>query len=84
MQGTVKGLSSNQQRAAVLTDDGFTVFDIEDGEVAMGDRLSGCLDEHGSTVLSNRTSGHKVDVYIEAIQATPEFAQTLLDQASHR
>lgn len=78
MQSTVKGLSANRQRAAVLTDEGFTVFDIEDGEVSMGDVLSGCLDDHGSTVLSNRTTGHKVDVYIEAIQATPEFARSLL------
>lgn len=78
MQSTVKGLSANRQRAAVLTDEGFTVFDIEDGEVSMGDVLSGCLDDHGSTVLSNRTTGHKVDVYIEAIHATPEFARSLL------
>ena len=78
MQGIVKGLSKNKQRIAVLTDYGYTVFDINDGEASINDQISGNLDDHGSHDLMNQTTGHKLSVYIEAIQASPESAQSLL------
>ncbi|MGZ8252509.1 MAG: hypothetical protein ACXW1P_08390 [Methylophilaceae bacterium] len=80
MQGTVKGLSKNKQRIAVLTDYGYTVFDINDGEASINDQICGNLDDHGSQDLTNQTTGHKLSVYIEAIQATPASAQSLLSR----
>lgn len=81
MQGIVKGLSKNQQRVSVVTDCGYTVFDIEHGEASLNDVIIGNLDDHGSHDLTNQTTGHKLSVYIEAIQASKESAQSLL---SHR
>ncbi|WP_367154663.1 hypothetical protein [Methylomonas sp. HYX-M1] len=81
MQGIVKGISRNKQRMAILTEHGYTVFDIRDGEACMGDMISGCLDDHGEQDLTNLSSGHRLCVYIEAIQASKESAQSLL---SHR
>jgi hypothetical protein len=80
MQGTVKGISANKQRIAVITDYGYTVFDIEDGEVESGDVISGYLNEHGSQVLTNQTTGHKLYVYVEAIGASRETAISLLSR----
>lgn len=80
MNGIVKGLSRNKQRAAVLTDNGYTVFDIEDGEVSMGDEITGNLDDHGDQDLTNQTTRQRLSVYIEAIQATPAAAQSLLSR----
>lgn len=78
MQGIVKGLSKNKRRAAVLTDYGYTVFDIHDGDVSHEDIIIGNLDDHGSHNLVNQTSGHTLSVYIEAIQASLESARSLL------
>jgi len=78
LQGIVKGLYKNKQRAAVLTEYGYTVFDIEHGEVSINDLISGNLDDHGSHDLSNQTTGHSLSVYIEAIQASLKSAQSLL------
>lgn len=74
--GTVKYQSSN--RFAVITDHGYTVFDIEHGELSIEDRVSGCLDMHGHQDLTNQTTGHKLSAYIEAIQATQQAALDLL------
>lgn len=84
MKGIAQYVSSNRQRVAALTDEGYTVFDIEDGEVNPHDVLSGCLDDHGSTVLSNQTTGQKVHVYIEAIQASQASADHLVGHTRHR
>ncbi|MGL4768222.1 MAG: hypothetical protein ACRCV6_09135 [Formosimonas sp.] len=78
MQGIVKWLSQNNQRAAVLTDYGYTVFDIESGSVSYDDIVSGNLDEHGSDVLTNQTTGQTLSVDIEAIQVTASVVQSLI------
>ncbi|UNU87539.1 hypothetical protein [Aeromonas dhakensis] len=78
MFGIVKGLSRNKQRVAVLTDYGYTIFDIEDGEVSIGDEITGNLDDHGSQDLTNQTTRQQLLAYIEAIQVTPSAAQNLL------
>jgi len=78
MLGIVKGLSRNKQRVAVLTDYGYTIFDIEDGEVSMGDEIIGSLNDHGSQNLTNQTTRQQLSVYVEAIEATPSAAQNLL------
>ena len=78
MKGIVQGYSRNRQRVAVLTDYGYTVFDMDHGEVSLGDAITGNLDDHGSMVLLNETTGHKLSVCIEAIQATKSAAESLL------
>lgn len=80
MHGIVKGISRNNQRAVVLTDFGYTVFDIENGSLSIEDKISGNLDDHGSQNLTNKTTGQALSVYIEAIQATASFAESLLSQ----
>lgn len=78
MKGIVQGYSSNYKRIAVMTDYGYTVFDIEQGQISLGDVITGNLNVHGWTVLTNETKKQKLSVYIEAIQATKEFAESLL------
>lgn len=80
MTGLVAGLSRNKQRVAVLTDYGYTVFDIKEGEAFIGDEIIGNLDEHGSEELTNQTTKQKLYVYIEAIHATKSNAESLLSR----
>jgi len=78
MKGTVIGLSKDKQRAAVLTDLGYTVFDTEYDDLSIGDSITGNLNDHGFQVLTNQTTGRKLSAYIDAIQATQEAARSLL------
>lgn len=80
MKGIVRGISKNRVRCAVATDYGFTVFDITSGETFIGDVIVGNLDDHGDATLRSQGSGQKISAYVEAIQASAEFAQQLLDQ----
>lgn len=78
MQGIVKGLSHDRQRVAVLTDTGYTVFDLVHGEAEVNDVISGDLASHGSQDLTNLTTSHTLSAHIEAIQATTLSARSLL------
>lgn len=80
MAAIVHIVSSNGVRAAVLTEYGYTVFDIIDGDVAVHDEVTGSLDDHGDAVIANATTGQTVAVYIEAIHATRESALLLCDR----
>ncbi|MDP1925744.1 MAG: hypothetical protein Q8K57_13300 [Thiobacillus sp.] len=77
-QGIIAGLSRNKRRAAAQTDAGYTVFDLVDGELSIGDVISGNLDDHGSQDLTNQTTRQKLSAYIEATGATQKSAQSLL------
>ena len=79
MKGVVHGISRNGVRCSALTDYGFTVFDITSGETFVGDVIIGNLDDHGDANLVSESTGQTIDVYIEAIQATRESAQHLLE-----
>ncbi|HMM74861.1 MAG TPA: hypothetical protein PJ986_04065 [Gammaproteobacteria bacterium] len=57
---------------------GFTVFDVVSGEINVGDFVSGPLNDHGDAVLKNLTTGERIEVYVEAIQATQSAARDLL------
>ena len=78
MKGIVQGWSKNRHRIAVLTDNGYTVFDIEDGQAFIGDIITGNLDEHGDQALTNQTTEQTLSAYIEAIHASKECAESLL------
>jgi|GEM_PF-3256681 len=77
MKGIVKCMSANKIRVAVLTEYGYTVFDVEGGEIEYGNIITGSLDEHGFQVVTNESTGRKASVYIEAVQASPKSAQAL-------
>lgn len=78
--GIVRAINSRRGRVAVEVDGyGFTVFDTDEwGELQIGDELVGDLRTHGDAMLRNRTHGGAVEVYIEAHDATPANARTLL------
>jgi hypothetical protein len=76
MKGIIKGIQ--QDRIAILTDYGYTVADVQDGEANINDVVFGNLDDHGDAVLKNHTTGHTLSVYIEAIQASAEIARGML------
>jgi hypothetical protein len=77
MNGIVRILSRSRLRAAVETDDGFTVFDLDDVMVDLGHTVSGCLNQHGAVDLSNLSTTHTFSAYVEAIQATRANAECL-------
>jgi hypothetical protein len=67
--------------AAAETDGyGFCVFEIlgSPDEVAVGDVVSGDLRSHGGEKFRNETQGTDVDVYVQAFDATPLNARTLV------
>lgn len=78
MQGVVKGIFRCGIRVAVLTDYGYTVFDIYFGETFFGDVLNGNLDEHRSVNLKSLKTGETLDVFIGAIHATRDATLELL------
>ena len=80
MQGIVKGVSASHHRIAVLTDEGYAILDLDDGEARMNDTITGVLDDHGDQEVTNTTTGHRLSVTIVAIQATRTAAQSLLSR----
>jgi hypothetical protein len=78
MKGIIKGIQRN--RIAIFTDYGYTVADVQSGEVNINDVVFGNLDDHGDAELKNQTTGHTLSVYIEAIQASAEIARGMLGQ----
>ena len=81
MKGVVCGISSNQVFCAVRTDLGYTVFEVLQGEVSLGDEITGDLDSHGDASLHNSSQGSLIEAYIQAIQATKQAAERLLQSA---
>jgi hypothetical protein len=78
MKGIVVARNLRNQRYAVETDFGYTVFDLRDGSISVSDVLSGCLEDPGDTTLRNESTGSSVSVHIEAIKASPINARSLL------
>ena len=81
MKGIVQGVNRQTMRVVVLTDSGYTVFDFNECNFDIGDVVYGDLDSHGDVSLKKESTGEVCSVYVEAIQATKESAQSLL---SHR
>ncbi len=78
MKGIVHNINPSTMRVSVLTDYGYTVFDTDSGNFSIGNTVIGDLDNHGDAVLKMESTGETVSVYIEAIQATKECAESLL------
>lgn len=67
MRGTVRLINREDKIVAVETEaGGFTVFGmLDDCAVAVGDTISGALDQLDQQQLSNETQGGSMSVYIE-------------------
>ena len=78
IKGIVNGINQHIGRYSIWTDYGYVVADLVDGEIHHRDVLYGCLDEHGSVVVLNQTTGEHVELYLEAIQASEANARHLL------
>jgi len=78
IEGVIFGYHPHLPRYAVRTDHGYSVVDVEDGEVSIHDVVFGALEDHGQVVLTNRTTGEEVEVCVEAVHASREAAEALL------
>ena len=78
IKGIVKGANHQRGWYMIQTAYGFTVAELIQGELNIHDHLYGDLDNHGEAYIQNVTSGEHVELYIEAIQATLQHAQSLL------
>lgn len=78
MKGIIRGHNTQCTRYAILTDPGYTIADLEEGELNINDVVTGNLNDHGEVSLLNHTTGARATVYVEAIQATESNARTLL------
>jgi hypothetical protein len=78
MKGIVCGISSNKVFCAVRTDLGYTVFEVRYGDISLGDEIIGDLDNHGDANLRNNSQGHAIEAYVQAIQATKQAAERLI------
>ncbi len=77
-EGIVHAVNPRIGRIAVLTEQGYTVVDLIDGDARPQHRLAGQLQECGLVCLSNRTTGEPVEAVIEAVHASRSFASSLL------
>lgn len=78
MRGKVAGVNRQNGMAAISTVYGYTVAQVLEGDLSVGDDVSGELDDHGDVVLVNHSSGLRVQAYVEAIHASPRIAQQLI------
>jgi hypothetical protein len=78
VKGTVCGYHARLPRYAIQTDHGFSVVDVLDGELAVYHQVTGALEDHGVTVLRNRTTEEDVEVCVEAVHASREAVEALL------
>jgi hypothetical protein len=76
MRGIIKGIQ--RERIAILTDYGYTIADVQDGEFNINDSVSGDLDDHGDCLLVNHTTGQTLSVQVVAIQTNTETARDML------
>lgn len=76
--GRIEAINSQMGRMAVRTDRGYVIADIHCGEASVGDSVRGVMDDHGDQVWQNVTQGDEVEVYVEAFDASPETARTML------
>ena len=77
-EGIVHAINPRNGRIAVLTDQGYTVMDLIDGDALPKHRLAGPLQEHGPAYLLNHTTGEPVEAVIEAVHASRSSASALV------
>ena len=78
IDGVICGYHAHLQRFAVRTDHGYSVVDVQEGELSLHDQVTGMLEDHGLVVLTNRTTGEDVEVCVEAVHASREAVEALL------
>jgi hypothetical protein len=78
--GTVELINSVRGMVAVQCESGdYTVFELlGDYSLDIRDKVAGNLDTNGGEELVNRTTGERMDVFIQAIHASRVVALNLL------
>ncbi|WKN23945.1 hypothetical protein [Azotobacter vinelandii] len=81
LTGIVVGNHRTIPRYAIQTEEGYVVVDVESGDLAfqhvvIGERSA--IEEYGHTTMLNHSTGETVEVFVEAVKATREFAIRLL------
>lgn len=79
MLGLVKAISKKNGYVMVNTDYGYTVFEASGYDICLGDKIDGDLDSNGGVILCNLRTDEKMDVYVQGIQCSKEFALHLLN-----
>lgn len=80
MTGIVENISRINGFVMVNTDYGYTVFELlEDCDIYLGDEIFGDLDSNGEVKLKNLRTNEQMDVYVQGIQCSKEFALGLLN-----
>lgn len=80
MNGIVHQLNARRSRYAIQTGDGYTIADLVDGELNIGDLVDGVLDEHEEVTLTNITTGDTVEVRIDAIHVPQQSLAKILEK----
>ena len=80
MKGRVIRINPKIDFVAVDTEGSITFFELlGEYEIEIDDIISGDLEAHAGKTLLNISKHEKMDVYIQGVQCTPQFARKLLD-----
>lgn len=74
MEGRIVFVNHKREMAALLTDGGYTVFELLGSEVDAGDVITGDLESLGRETWQNATKKEKIDVAVEDIHCSRAIA----------
>ena len=79
MVGIVKQVNAKTGFFVVETENGFTVFEVKDGDrIEPGDVLSGCLESAACEKVVNHSRSDELEVQVRDIVPTLAAAEALL------
>lgn len=79
MKGIVVGINLKRGLIAVDVDGDYTIVELLGGyDVNVGDAITGNLHNLGGEILINRTSGEKMDTFIQDYGCTRRRAEGLM------
>jgi len=78
MQGTVIAFNKVKGYAAINTGNGITVAELFSCEAAIGDVITGDLENLGDETFYNDTQSEEFDAYVHNIKCTEEESAVLL------
>lgn len=79
-RGDVRMLNLAKQRVAAVTDWGYTVADINEGELRLRDVVEGPFEATGRCTWNNLSTGLPVSVTVTHVQATMIGAERLVQR----
>ncbi len=79
MKGEIVFFNSQRRMAAALTENNeYTVFELLDHEIEIGDFITGNLESLGGETFYNETSFEEMDVFVEEIQVSEKSALQMI------